>query len=639
MDPRLVAITGDFEGAVFPLPEGETWIGRDITNQVRLNDPLVSRRHCVVIRHGTEFVLRDQVSSNGTFVNDQMIREREWPLCEGDRIRIGDARLLFLLYEARPTDPATRVQLDDGNIAANTVIKLLEEEAVYLQPDKLAALPTSARVSADLQALLKFSTTLNKHRQFGELQQRILELLFEVFPADFGALILEQRFFRQAERIAWREREPGAQGSPPPISSTVINQVRSEKAGWLSNNVGQTKPLSGAHSLVATPICSLLAVPLLLYGEVAGVLYLDSKIRSASFDENHLQLLTAIAGMTAVALDNAAQWEQLDSQARRLQEELKQQAGMIGDSPAMESVYRTIKKAAPSTATILIRGESGTGKEVAARAIHELSERKSRTFISVNCASLPDETLASQLFGHKRGAFTNAYTDHVGFFEAAHGGTLFLDEIGDISPAVQVSLLRALQEKVITRLGETKTRPVDARIIAATNRPLENLIQEGRFRADLFYRLNVIPLTMPALRNRREDILLLAEYFIGLSSRKCKRRVRGLDSEAGLLLTSYAWPGNVRELENAIERAVVLGSDEWIRPEDLPESLLDAALPATLPIAGYHATVKEAKRQIILRALHQANGNFTEAAKELGLHPNNLHRLVRDLGVREFLKK
>ena len=639
MDPRLVAITGDFEGTVFPLAEGETWLGRDTANQVRLSDPLVSRRHCVVIRHGADITLRDEASSNGTFVNDQAIREQAHQLDEGDRIRIGDAQLLFLRYEPRPTNPAMRVQFDDGSLAANTAIKLVEEEAVYLQPDKLAALPASARISADLQALLKFSNAINKQRCFTELQKQILDLVFEFFPADFGALMLDQRYFRQAARTIWRERETGTQSAPPPVSSTVIKQVYNEKAGFLSNNVAQTKPLSGARSLVDTPVCSLLAVPLMLYGEVAGVLYLDSKTQAARFDESHLQLLTAIAGMAAVALDNAAQWELLSSETRRLQEELKPQAGMIGDSPAMQGVYRMIKKAAPSATTILIRGESGTGKEVAARAIHEFSERNGKGFIAVNCAALPDETLASQLFGHKRGAFTSAIADHVGFFEAAHSGTLFLDEIGDISPAMQVSLLRASQEKVITRLGETKTRPVDVRIIAATNRPLEALMKEGKFREDLFYRLNVIPLTMPALRDRREDILLLANYFIGLFSRTCKRRVRGLAPETAALLTSYAWPGNVRELENAIERAVVLGTDEWVLPEDLPERLLEAALPVTLPVAGYHATVKEAKRQIILRALHETNGNFTDAAKQLGLHPNNVHRLARDLGVREFLKK
>lgn len=636
MDPRLVAIVGEFEEAVFSLPEGETWIGRDTVNQIRPNDPLVSRRHCVVTRTGNQYTLRDHDSSNGTFVNDQMVNVHT--LRDGDRIRIGDARLLFLLFEAKPTDPSMRVQLDEGNVLTRTVITLHEEEAFYLRPERMAAQPTSERVARDLQALLKISTTINNQRRFAELQQQLLSLLFDVFPADFGALILDQRYFRQAERITWRERQDGA-SVPSPISRTVIEKVRTENIGLLSNDVAHTKPLVGIQSLVETPICSLLAVPLRLYGQVVGVLYLDSKTKAARFDENHLQLLTAIAGIAAVALDNAAQWEQLSGEALRLQGELKLHCGMIGDSPAMHAVYRTIKKAAPSAATILIRGESGTGKEVAARAIHELSERQGRAFIAVNCAALAESVLVSQLFGHKRGAFTGAVTDQPGVFEAAHGGTLFLDEIGDISTAVQLSLLRVLQEKAITRLGETKTRPVDVRIIAATNRPLETLIQEGKFRDDLYYRLNVIPLALPALRNRREDILLLAEYFVEQYSRKCKRRVRGLAAETNALITGYAWPGNVRELENAIERAVVLGSEEWILPEDLPERLFEAALPTNLPMTGYHAAVKEAKRQIVMRALQQANGNYTEAARQLCLHPNNLHRLARDLEIKELVKK
>jgi Nif-specific regulatory protein len=246
--------------------------------------------------------------------------------------------------------------------------------------------------------------------------------------------------------------------------------------------------------------------------------------------------------------------------------------------------------------------------------------------------------LESELFGHEKGAFTGAFSQKKGRLEIADGGTVFLDEIGELTPALQVKLLRVLQEREFERVGGTATIKVDLRLVAATNKNLEEAIEAGEFRQDLYYRLNVVSLEMPPLRERREDIMLLASYFADKYGTRCNRKLQGISADARACLTAYDWPGNVRELENAIERAIVLGTTEVILPEDLPEALLEREAPAADSTLGYHEAVTQTKKQIILRAIEEAGGNYTEAAKLLGVHPNYLHRLIRNLNLRAQLK-
>jgi Nif-specific regulatory protein len=291
---------------------------------------------------------------------------------------------------------------------------------------------------------------------------------------------------------------------------------------------------------------------------------------------------------------------------------------------------------------VLIRGESGTGKELAASSIHQNSSRAGKPFVAINCAALTETLLESELFGHEKGAFTGAVAQKKGKFEIADGGTIFLDELGEMSLVLQAKLLRVLQEQQFERVGGIRPIKVDVRLIAATNRDLESAIKDGGFRQDLYYRLNVVSLKLPPLRERREDIPLLANYFATKYANKCKRQVRGIAPEARALLTAYDWPGNVRELENAIERAIVLGSTDLIRPEDLPEAVLEveAVTPVTdVSIANYHEAIKETKKQLILKAIGQSDGNITEAARLLGVQANYLHRLISNLNLREAIKK
>jgi Nif-specific regulatory protein len=331
--------------------------------------------------------------------------------------------------------------------------------------------------------------------------------------------------------------------------------------------------------------------------------------------------------------------DRLELENRRLQAASNVDHDMVGDSPAIRSVYQFIAKVAPTDSTVLIHGESGTGKELVARAVHRNSRRAAKPFVAINCAAIAETLLESEMFGHEKGSFTGAVAQKRGKLEAADGGTIFLDEIGEMSPALQAKLLRVLQEHEFERVGGTRSIRTDLRVVAATNRDLAEEARRGVFRQDLYYRLNVVKVTMPPLRDRRRDIPLLAQHFIQKFARRASRQVVGLSPEARDLLMRYDWPGNVRELENAIERAIVMGSTEFILPEDLPETLFeDAESRAGSSLAYFHEAVNEAKKQVIQRAFDQSGGNYTEAARLLGLHPNYLHRLVRNLDLRSALK-
>ncbi len=287
---------------------------------------------------------------------------------------------------------------------------------------------------------------------------------------------------------------------------------------------------------------------------------------------------------------------------------------------------------------MLILGESGTGKELVARALHRNSLRAAGPFVAINCAALTETLLESELFGHERGAFTGAIMQKKGKLEAAEGGTVFLDEIGELSPVLQAKLLRVLQQREMERVGGTKTIQLDIRLLAATNRDLEQAVGKGDFRRDLFYRLNVVSLKAPALRERPEDTLPLAEHFAKKYAAECGRKIVGLAPEARAYLQSYSWPGNVRELENAIERAVVLGSADMVLAEDLPEHIRESR-PAAVSASMYEEAVEAAKRQVVLQAFDQVNHDHEAAAKILGLHPNYLHKLIRTMNLKPALKR
>jgi two-component system response regulator AtoC len=341
-----------------------------------------------------------------------------------------------------------------------------------------------------------------------------------------------------------------------------------------------------------------------------------------------------------LALRKAEERESLKRENKALREQVRKESQlleMLGRSATMQKLFKTVEKVAEYKTTVLIGGESGTGKELIARALHKISPRSEAAFVAVNCGAIPESLLESELFGHKRGAFTDASSDKKGLFEEADGGTLFLDEVGELPLALQVKLLRALQESQIRRLGDTKDRTVDVRLIAATVRDLRLEVEESRFREDLYYRLNVLAVTVPPLRERKEDIPMLIEHFLEKNNARLGTRVRGISAGAKKLAMDYHWPGNVRELENTIERAVVLAEGDVIEVEDLPERLREPKDVATIALSTGELSIKKTTRFIeetlIRRALEKTKGNRTAAAKVLEISHRALLYKIKDYGI------
>jgi len=637
MNPRLVAVSGPLKGQTFMLSEGELSIGRLSSNHVHVTDIAVSRRHCAIRGEDGQFKIRDLESRNGSFVNAVPVKERL--LEHGDRIEVGGSLFVFLVEEGEPPVPSTPVFFADSEVLATPIVQLRREDALYWLADEADTHSPlqSARKARDLDLLLRISRTVNSIHKLEDLQRRLLELVFEVIPAERGAILMVSEDPNTFSSVFGWDKTPGSE-RPVQVSRTVIRQVLQERQGMLSNDVLNNKDFGESESLVASRISSVLVVPVLLFQKLLGAIYLDTCNPKTPFDREHLQLLTGIAAIAAVALENARHMEWLASENQRLQDEIKLEHSMVGESVPMRNVSQFVAKAAPTDATVLICGESGTGKELVARALHTNSRRADKPFVAINCAAIAENLLESELFGHEKGAFTSAFAQKKGKLEVADGGTLFLDEVSELAPALQAKLLRVLQEREFERVGGTHPIKVDVRLIAATNRDLNEAIREGRFRRDLFFRLNVVSLTMPPLRERRDDISLLATHFVKKYSRKCKGHDMGVSGEARACLAQYSWPGNVRELENAIERAVVLGSGDVIRPEDLPEDILETAPAEGAAFTRYHEAIKQAKKKLILQAVEQSAGNVTEAARRLGVHPNYLHRLVSNLDLRRELK-
>jgi transcriptional regulator with GAF, ATPase, and Fis domain len=631
---RLEAMSGPRQGETFALAEEEIFIGRDPGNQISVLDATASRRHCSVRKEGQAFWLRDLESRNNTFVNGVPTSERL--LRHGDQIRVGQS--LFVFREPGGTSAEEAVVLNDDAPPGSTII-LKKEDTLYLRlPAKGSALPPTARTVHDLNVLLDFSRNVNAVRDLGSLQKRVLDVVLEVAPADQAAIFLVDPGSQELSFVLGWDRAQG-QTRQVQVSRTILDRVVRDRAAVLSGDVPADEQLQGSDSLMIRRIRSVMAVPLEAQDRLLGVIYLDAATAGTRFDTHLLQLVTALGNVAALAISNVQELEWLGSENTRLREEASIQHSMVGESDAIRSVYNFIARVASNEATVLIEGESGTGKELVARAIHNNSSRASKPFVAINCAAITETLLESELFGHEKGSFTGALAQKRGKLEVAEGGTVFLDEIGELALPLQAKLLRVLQEREFERVGGTRPIKLDVRLVAATNRDLKKEAEENRFRKDLYYRLNVVSVRMPTLRERKKDIPLLASFFATRCADKVKRRIVGISPEARQCLISYDWPGNVRELENAIERAVALGSTDVILPEDLPDDILEQASTTTGPVNVLQDGLRDAKKAMIERAIEQADGVYTDAAKILGVHPNHLFRLVRTLKLQPKRKR
>jgi Nif-specific regulatory protein len=606
-------MSGPVEGTVRAMTDDPLSLGRDTANQIMIGDSAVSRKHCTISQISSGiYELSDLESHNGTFVNGVQVSRT--PIKHGDKIRIGTSEFVFLIDEDVEIEGDPQLSGDTKQTSSGTLT------ALFL--DQRSGLPSNAsgigRMARDLSAFFKIANLVNSFQDVETLQRELLELIFEVIPAAQGAIVLQ----------------PSANEDPGPPCIWCRDEDAKQKMmireEWTQRAMWERCAVFAAASTAQDE--HVLCVPLVAVENILGVIYLTAPGTSPPLGEDHAYFLSSVSRIAAVSLENLLKLESLRAENRRLRADVGTDI-LIGESKALSRVTEFIGRVAKGDSTVLIRGESGTGKELVARAIHANSLRPSKPFVAVNCAAIPETLLESELFGHEKGAFTGATAIKKGKFEAAEDGTLLLDEIGEMPPLLQAKLLRVLQQREFERLGGTRLLPFNARVVAATNKNLEQAIKAGEFRQDLYYRLNVVSVTLPPLREHREDIPTLALHFANKFAAKSKRGFKGISAEARALLMQYSWPGNIRELENAIEHAIVLGLTEEILPEDLPNGILEEQSTGLVG-ARYHDTLNQSKKELILNTLREAKGSYPEAARILGVHPKYLHRLARNLNLK-----
>jgi Nif-specific regulatory protein len=496
------------------------------------------------------------------------------------------------------------------------------------------------RKNRELTAILEVSRVLTTSFSLGKNLQSVMSTLGNLLEMQRGCVFLlvpvtgELRIVA-AHGLAKHNVEKGKYR----IGEGIVGRVLEKKIPMVIPNIGKEPSfLNKTGSRPEKDGISFLCVPIMLKNEVLGVLSVDriySK-KQGNVDDD-LRVLKIIASLIAQFVKLWESYEEVEKEKEDLKRELKGKYSidnMIGNSDRMQEVFEAVYRVAPSKATVLLRGESGTGKELVAKAIHYMSPRSKAPFIKFNCASIPEGLLESELFGHEKGAFTGAVSARIGKFELAHKGTIFLDEIGDLPPLLQPKILRVLQEKEFERVGSEKTKKVDVRIIAATSRNLEHLASQGKFREDLYFRLNVIPLFLPPLRERCEDIPVLIEYFLEKFNNENNRSVV-LDKSAMQVFLSYNWPGNVRELENTIERLVIMSGSDKIIAADLPVSLSIRRLRTADKSRSLTTSVEEIEKANIMEALEKTGWIQARAAKILGITPRQIGYKIKKYGITE----
>lgn len=484
-----------------------------------------------------------------------------------------------------------------------------------------------------LAALLEASAVMNASLEPAATLQAIVRLAASVLNAEGSSvLLLDKRRNKLIFQAVVGDRSDTLIGEEFDAELGIAGRVCSNGQGLLVPEAREHPAFfDGIDDKTNITTRDLVAAPLKYRGEIIGVVEVLNRRPPGQFTEHDLDILQVFANLAAISTFNAQKHEAVKRENRGLREVTLVEEPIIGESQALQDVTALIERVAGTDATVLLLGETGTGKELSARAIHARSPRRKRAFIAINCAALPETLLESELFGHEAGAFTGAVAQKLGRFELADRGTLFLDEIGDISLSTQIKLLRVLQEREFVRVGGVKTITCDVRIIAATNRDLNQAMQQGRFREDLYYRLNVFPIKLPPLCDRWDDVPLLVEHFVGAVARELARPKPAMADEALSLLSAYVWPGNIRELRNVIERAVLLCDSGTIGPTHLPREITGEE---DVPIAEeVGSTLKGYEKAMIVKALEESDWNQSQAARALGLSRDNLRYRLRKYDI------
>ena len=572
-----------------------TSLGRSEEVDVSLPDPLLAESHAFIHFDGRDFNIATTERDAELFVNGR--KRNKHRLAHEDRIRLGMAELEFSLYDEPVTDE------------------------------------TAARTLAELNSykkLFEFSQKLMDKYELSDLLDSMLDVVVQVTNADKGFIVLLESG-EPVVKVARNLRRETISDAVSQLSDSIIAKVIKSKAPLIISDALSDDEFKNSLSVVNLKLTSVLCVPLLERGNTLGMIYVGNDSVAQLFDETHLEVMTIFAAQASLLIRNALLVNELQLDNKTLHQRIEQIrfGEILGSSPPMQDVFRKVQKVAVTDISVLITGETGTGKELIAREIHTRSLRAKGPFVTINCGAIPENLLESELFGHVRGAFTGAVANKAGRFQSANGGTLFLDEIGEMPLALQVKLLRALQERVVMRVGDTHAEAIDIRVLAATNRDLEVEIRGGRFREDLYYRLNVVHIHLPPLRDRGDDIVVLARYMVGRYAPEYGGKVRGFSPQAVAAVKRHRWPGNIRELENRLKKAVVMADKALLGPEDL--DLQPDDLPPVLSLAD----AKESfQRDYINEILALNNGNRTKTARDLGVDPRTIFRhLERDEGV------
>ena len=597
--PCLKSVQPQGRPKIFPIYKKITSVGRAAGNDVVLERPSVAEYHCQIVFDGRDFNLNEIDREGELQINGK--KKRRGKLEHNDRLLVGDVELVFSVYDE---------SLGQG-----------DERGTDVEHSHVAEL-------AGLRQLYEFSQRLMDVKDLHELLGALLDAVIEVTHAGKGFVIL----LDEAEPRVAVARNVAQQNIPDAVrqlSDSILSKVIETRRPLIVSDALNDTMFRGAESVMNLRLCSVMCAPLIAQGQLLGLLYVGNDNVVNLFEETSLDVLTVFSGQASLILQNALLLDHLKSDRDHMKEQLETRrfGDIIGTSPVLLDLFRKVEKVAGTDISIMITGETGTGKELIARELHRRSGRANGPFIVVNCGAIPENLMESELFGHVRGAFTGAVATRVGKFQAANGGTLFLDEIGELPLQLQVKLLRALQERTVTKVGDTKPERVDIRVLAATHRNLEEAIKTGQFREDLYYRLNVVNLHLPPLRDRGDDLAVLAKFLLDKYTKEFGSKVKGFTPNALIAINKYDWPGNVRQMENRIKKAIVLCDKTLIGPEDL-----DLSPEAISPILTLTQAREEFQRRYILEVLERNNGNRTKTARDLGVDPRTIFRYLEREG-------
>lgn len=686
----LVIRREDGFGEVFALEPGmRATLGRANSNHIILRDDMCSREHAEVYTNANRWYFRDSGSLNGSRINGKVVKTDQ-PLSPRDEILVGRTVLLFVedlsqlpdlpvnpsraaatpddqlmirkrlgqtryLETSKPDTPTASYQPvqpptsaaasahtappttpGHGTVATPTVAGTTVLGSAALVPAVSSSRPVERRAETrlvheqDVARLYRLALQMGGANSLDELVAVVLDGLLEATTADVGA-VLQVKGGRDLELLAYRQRQPQVQ-TYHKVSQFVSNEVLTTREAILAENVAGHESLKNRDSITDLQVTSLICAPITHENQIIGLIHLYCTTLSQTLNIDDLEFSLAVARQCGVAMRQLERQAQLSAQNQTLRAQLRLDSELVGTSSTLKAIESQIARVAGTNATVLIRGESGVGKELVARAIHASSPRRDGPFVCINCAALTETLLESELFGHEKGAFTGATERLIGKFESAHRGTIFLDEIGEMAMGTQAKFLRVLEGQAFERVGGSTPIRVDVRVVAATNNPLEEAIRQGSFRRDLFYRLQVVEIRVPPLREHKSDIPALAEHFLNRFVRETGRKIRGFTPAAMRKLLDYHWPGNVRELRNAIERAVALGYGPEIDAGDIWLSSLDLHSNSQTVDgnSGYEPiSIDELERRHILATLQHTGGNKSQAAHILGIERSTLDRKLK----------